>query len=420
MQKRETKKREKRLRLNEIIPDDGIRNEMLNRLYQGDPILGEKGVFTNLLQSFVNAALEGEMDNFLNESKSRNPENRRNGHISKELRSTAGPLSIQTPRDRSSDHEPVIVKKRERELSTGLDEIILSLYARGQSVEDVRFQLHQIYGLEVSAGAISAVTDRVWSEILEWQQRPLAAFYTIIYLDAIHYKVREDGKVISKAIYTVYAVTVDGQRDILGLYLSQSEGARQWGLILEDIKRRGVEDILFFSVDGLTGFKDVIEQCFPLSTLQRCIVHKIRNSTRYVSEKDIKAVCSDLRKIYTASDRDQALIALEAFAEKWNAKYKEIKPSWEADWDDLMGFMDYGQNIRRMIYTTNPVEAVHRVMRKVTKTKGAWSNDKGLLKQLYLTLKYNEKSWKRTAFNWKVIQRELMEEFGERYTRHLA
>jgi len=403
------------MRLNEIIPDDAIRNEMLSRLYKGDPILGEKGVFTNLLQSFVNAALEGEMDNFLQETKDDSTDNRRNGHTSKSLRSTAGPLSIQTPRDRSGDHDPVIVKKRERELGTGLDEIILSLYARGQSVEDVRFQLHQIYGLEVSTGAISAVTDRVWSEIIEWQQRPLATCYTIIYLDAIHYKVREDGKVISKAIYTVYSVTTDGQRDILGLYLSQSEGARQWGLILEDIKRRGVEDVLFFSVDGLTGFKDVIEQSFPCSALQRCIVHKIRNSTRYVSDKDIKAVCRDLRKIYTASDREQALIALEAFGEQWNAKYKEIKPSWEADWDDLMVFMDYGENIRRMIYTTNPVEAVHRVMRKVTKTKGAWSNDKGLLKQLYLTLKYNEKSWKRTAFNWKTIQRELMEHFGERY-----
>ncbi|HSM47099.1 MAG TPA: IS256 family transposase [Draconibacterium sp.] len=420
MEKKESKKRENRKRLNEIIPDDAIRNEMLSRLYKGDPILGENGVFTNLLQSFVNAALEGEMDNFLQEAKDDSTDNRRNGHTSKSLRSTAGPLSIQTPRDRAGDHEPVIVKKRERELSTGLDEIILSLYARGQSVEDVRFQLHQIYGLEVSAGAISAVTDRVWSEIIEWQQRPLATCYTIIYLDAIHYKVREDGKVISKAIYTVYSVTIDGQRDILGLYLSQSEGARQWGLILEDIKRRGVEDVLFFSVDGLTGFKDVIEQSFPCSAVQRCIVHKIRNSTRYVSDKDIKAVCRDLRKIYTASDRDQALIALEAFGEQWNAKYKEIKPSWEADWDDLMAFMDYGENIRRMIYTTNPVEAVHRVMRKVTKTKGAWSNDKGLLKQLYLTLKYNEKSWKRTAFNWKVIQRELMEHYGERYTRYLT
>lgn len=420
MEKKESKKREKRLRLNEIIPDDAIRNEMLARLYKGDPILGEKGVFTNLLQSFVNAALEGEMDNFLQEAKDDSTDNRRNGHTSKSLRSTAGPLSIQTPRDRSGDHEPVIVKKRERELGTGLDEIILSLYARGQSVEDVRFQLHQIYGLDVSAGAISAVTDRVWSEIIEWQQRPLATCYTIIYLDAIHYKIREDGKVISKAIYTVYSVTTDGQRDILGLYLSQSEGARQWGLILEDIKRRGVEDVLFFSVDGLTGFKDVIEQSFPFSALQRCIVHKIRNSTRYVSDKDIKAVCRDLRKIYTASDREQALIALEAFGEQWNAKYKEIKSSWEADWDDLMVFMDYGENIRRMIYTTNPVEAVHRVMRKVTKTKGAWSNDKGLLKQLYLTLKYNEKSWKRTAFNWRVIQRELMEHFGERYIRYLT
>lgn len=420
MEKKESKRREKRKRLDEIIPDDSIRNEMLSRLYKGDPILGEKGIFTNLLQSFVNAALEGEMDNFLQEAKEDSIDNRRNGHTSKSLRSTAGPLSIQTPRDRAGDHEPIIVKKRERELSTGLDEIILSLYARGQSVEDVRFQLHQIYGLEVSAGAISAVTDRVWSEIIEWQQRPLATCYTIIYLDAIHYKVREDGKVISKAIYTVYSVTTDGQRDILGLYLSQSEGARQWGLILEDIKRRGVEDVLFFSVDGLTGFKDVIEQSFPCSALQRCIVHKIRNSTRYVSDKDIKAVCRDLRKIYTACDRDQALIALEAFGEQWDAKYKEIKPSWEADWDELMAFMDYGENIRRMIYTTNPVEAVHRVMRKVTKTKGAWSNDKGLLKQLYLTLKYNEKSWKRTAFNWKVIQRELMEHYGERYTRYLT
>ncbi len=420
MEKKVSKKREKRLRLEEIIPDDSLRNEMLSRLYKGDPILGEKGVFTDLLQSFVNAALEGEMDNFLKESKDESNANRRNGHTSKSLRSTAGPLSIQTPRDRSGDHEPVIVKKRERELSTGLDDIILSLYARGQSVEDVRFQLHQIYGLEVSSGAISAVTDRVWNEIIEWQQRPLAACYTIIYLDAIHYKVREDGKVISKAIYTVYSVSVDGQRDILGLYLSQTEGARQWGLILEDLKRRGVEDVLFFSIDGLTGFKEVIEQSFPFSVLQRCIVHKIRNSTRYVGDRDIRAVCRDLRKIYTASDRDQALIALEAFAEQWNAKYKEIKPSWEADWDDLMAFMDYGENIRRIIYTTNPVEAVHRVMRKVTKTKGAWSNDKGLLKQLYLTLKYNEKSWRRNASNWRVIQRELMEYFGERYTRYLA
>jgi transposase-like protein len=420
MEKKPTKKREKRLRLEEIIPNEAMRSEMLSRLYKREPLFGDNGIFTDLLQSFVNAALEGEMDNYMQESKTDESENRRNGHIAKSLRSTAGPLSIQTPRDRLGNHQPVIVKKRERELTTGLDDIIISLYARGQSVEDVRHQLREIYGLEVSVGAISAVTDRVWSEITEWQQRALAPCYTIVYLDAIHYKVREDGKVISKAIYTVYAVTVDGERDILGLYLNESEGARQWGLILEDIKRRGVEDVMFFSVDGLAGFKEIIEGVYPNSALQRCIVHKIRNSTRYIRERDRSAVCMDLKKIYTSSDRVQALVALEAFGEKWDSKYKEIKLSWKADWDELMVFMDYGQNIRRMIYTTNPVEAVHCVMRKVTKTKGAWSNDRGLLKQLYLTLKYNEKSWKGKAHYWIIIQRELMEYFGERYIRYLT
>jgi len=409
MEKQPRKKREKKMRLEEIIPDATLRTEMLSRLYKGDPILGEKGIFTNLLQSFVNAALEGEIDHFLESSKNTKTENRRNGHISKSLRSTAGPLSIATPRDRLGDHEPILVKKRERELSTGLDEVILSLYARGQSVEDVRHQIEQIYGLEISVGTISAVTDKVWGEIIDWQQRVLAPCYPIVYLDAIHYKVREEGKVLSKAVYTIYAVTVEGQREVLGLYLSEAEGSRQWGLILEDLKRRGVEDILFFSVDGLKGFK--------FSYIQRCIVHKIRNSTRFVCSKDIKLVCISLRKIYTSANRDQAKLALEAFDRSWGTKYKEIKPSWEKDWDELMAFMDYGDNIRRMIYTTNPVEAVHRVMRKVTKTKGAWSNDKGLIKQLYLTLKYNEKSWRQRAANWTAVERELVECFGERYIK---
>ncbi len=230
---------------------------------------------------------------------------------------------------------------------------------------------------------------------------------------------REEGKVVTKAIYTIYAVGVEGDRDILGLYLKESEGARQWGLILEDLKRRGVEDVMFFSVDGLSGLKDVIERHYPKSIVQRCIVHKVRNSLRYVSYKDRKAVCKDLRKVYTASDREQALIALEAFGESWDAKYKEIKLSWQEDWDELMAFMDYEENMRRMIYTTNPVEAVHRVMRKTTKSKGSWSNDKGLLKQLYLTLKYNHRSWRRTSANWVDIQREMKECFGDRYIQHL-
>lgn len=416
--KESKKKKEKAPRMEDLIPDEGRRKEVLSRLYQGDPILGDGGIFTDMLQSMVNAALEGELDHSLKE-KSPGDNNRRNGHTPKVVRSTAGPLTIRTPRDRNGDHDPILIKKWERELGTGIDEIILSLYARGQSVEDVRHQLRQLYGLEVSAGIISSVTERVWEEIIEWQQRPLFSCYAIVYLDAIHYKVREAGQVISKAIYTCYGINVEGQRDILGLYLHESEGSRQWGLILEDLNRRGVEDVFFFCVDGLTGFTEVIEQIYPRSIVQRCIVHMIRTSTRFVSDKDIKKVCSDLRKIYTAANRQQAETALEAFGQTWDKKYKEIRPKWEKNWEELMAFMDYGKHIRRMIYTTNPVEALHRIMRKVTKSKGAWSNDKGLIKQLYLSLKYNEKSWKRKAFHWTAIQRELLDKFGERYEKHL-
>lgn len=415
----ERKKRLKKPRMEDLIPDPQKRTEVLSRLYKGDPILGDGGIFTEMLQAFVNASLEGEMDQHLRDQVHTGDNNRRNGHTHKVVRSSVGPFEVHTPRDRSGDHEPILIKKWERELGTGLDDIILSLYARGQSVEDVRFQLRRLYGVDVSAGTISAVTDKVWAEITEWQQRPLFPCYAIVYLDAIHYKVRQDGHIASKAIYTVYGVSVHGDRDILGLYLSESEGSRQWGLILEDIKRRGVEEVLFFCVDGLNGFKDVIAEVYPLAIVQRCIVHMIRSSTKFVSDKDIKAVCADLRKIYSSANRQQAEIALEAFGERWDAKYKEIKPRWVENWDELMAFLDYGAHIRRMIYTTNPVEALHRVMRKVTKSKGGWVNDKGLLKQLYLTLKFSERSWKRKAFNWSPIHRELIDKFENRYEQYV-
>lgn len=415
------KNKKKNPRLEDLIPDEQQREEIKQRLYRGDPIVGEDGVFTDMLQAFVNASLEGEMDEHLKNKTNTSTEkkNRRNGYNNKQIKSRVGSFDIQTPRDRNGDYDPQMVKKWERELGSGMDDIILSLYARGQSVSDVQNQLSELYGVHVSAGTISSVTDRIWPEILEWQQRTLALCYPIIYLDAIHYKVREDGRVLHKAIYSVYGITADGKRDILGLYLNDSEGSRQWGLILEDIKRRGVVEIFFFCVDGLTGFKEVIEEVYPNALVQRCIVHMIRSSTRFVPYKDIKRVCSDLRKIYTAADRNQALIALESFAEKWNKKYPEIKRKWESNWEELICFMDYGEHIRRIIYTTNPVEALHRIMRKVTKSKGAWSSDKALLKQLYLTLMHNQKSWNKKAYNWKPIQRELINQFGERYEKYL-
>lgn len=413
------KKRVVRPRLEDLIPDDDRRKEIVSRLYNGDQIVGEDGIFTDLLQALVNASLEGEMDQHLQEDSQQGKSNRRNGHMEKTVRSRVGPMQVVTPRDRDGSHDPQLIKKWERELSGGMDHVILSLYARGQSVDDVRHQLRELYGIEVSAGTISAVTDRVWDEIISWQQRPLASCYPIVYLDAIHFKVRDQGKVQSRAAYSVYAITVDGQRDLLGLYLSDAEGARHWGLILEDLKRRGVEDVLFFSIDGLTGFKQVIDDIFPTSIIQRCIVHMVRNSTRFVSYKDIKSVCSDLRKIYSSADRIQAEAALEAFGVKWDSKYKEIRPKWDKNWDELMAFMDYGQNVRRMIYTTNPVEALHRVMRKVTKSKGAWVNERGLIKQLYLTLMHNQKSWKKNAYGWLSVQQELVDKFGDRYEKHL-
>jgi len=416
----EKKKRTKAPSMEDLIPDANRRNEVMRRLYNNESLLGQGGIFTDMLQSMINAALEGEINYTLGSGSETELDNRRNGHINKQVRSSAGTLDIRTPRDREGVHEPVILKKWQRSLGTGIDEVILSLYARGQSVEDVRFQLVQLYGVELSAGAISAVTDKIIPEITDWQNRPLQPFYSIIYLDAIHYKVRQDGKVISKAFYTVYSVDAHGQRDILGLYLTDSEGSRQWGLILEDIKNRGVRDVLFFCIDGLTGFKDVIEQVFPESQVQRCIVHMIRNSVKFVSHKDVKAVCADLKLIYTSSNREQAAVALESFSIKWDKKYKEISPKWRSNWDELMAFMDYSANIRRLIYTTNPVEGVHRIIRKVTKTKGAWCNDMALLKQIYLTLTYNEKSWKINISNALNIKRELIDLFGERYLKHLA
>lgn len=414
--------KKKRKTLEDLFPDPELRQRVKDQLYSGGPLFGEDSVFSEMLQALINAALEGEIDQFLEEQKASDEEkkNRRNGHIAKTVRSSSGPLSIRTPRDRNGEHDPLLIGKRERELKTGMDEIIIQLYARGNSVAEIRQQLKTLYGVDLSEGLISSITDRVLDEVTGWQQRPLGPCYVIIYLDGIHYRTREDGVSSGRTIYTIYGVDAEGNRDILGLYVFKEEGARNWGLVLEDLQKRGVEQVLFFCVDGLSGFKEVISEVYPKSIVQRCIVHMVRRSTRFVSYKHLKKVCADLRKIYAAANRQLASQALEAFKKKWGPTYPEIAPKWEAAWEDLIAFMDYTKHIRRMIYTTNPVEAVHRILRKVTKTKGTWPNDRALLKQLYLALKYNEKSWKRQAFQWTAIQRELLDKFGDQYRRYLV
>lgn len=388
-------------------------------LQSGRPLFGEGGILKELVKHLVEASLEGELDHHLWEQKAADIANKRNGKgRKKKVRTSVGDIEIHTSRERRGDFSPQTVGKWDREIGGGFEDQILELYAMGNSQEDIRVHLEKMYGARLSKGAISAVTDRVWERIQTWQQRPLASLYVLIYLDAIHYKVREEGQVITKAIYTVYGVDGHGERDILALHIGPSEGAHQWSLYIEDLKRRGVEEVLFFAVDGLSGFGEAINRVYPLATVQRCIVHMIRTSMIGVSDKDRKEVIKDLRTIYQATDERAALQALEAFEAKWGKRYAHIGQKWRDNWLELTAFLGFGAEIRRMIYTTNAVENVHRQMRKVTKTKGAWCTENALMKQLYLSLMRNRKSWSRQVFRWSTIQKELMELYGPRYTKH--
>lgn len=412
-------KKKKKEKLEDIIPDAALRERMVEHLYSRKPLLSEGSVFSELLQSMVNKMLEGEVEDFLDEQRASGEQNKRNGYTSKQVASSVGSLSIRTPRDRNADFEPELIGKRQQELSSGVDEQIIALYAQGNSVEDVRRLVAKLYGLQISAGKISAITDQILPELQAWRTRRLHSLYAIVYLDAVHFKVRHEGQYSSRAFYTVYGIDAEGQRDLLGLYINESEGAYRWGLVLEDLKERGVEDVLIFCTDDLSGFSEAISEVYPLSIIQKCIVHKVRSSTRFVDDKDSKAVRKGLRSVYTAPTREAARTAMDAFTITWGGKYGQLVESWERDWEELMAFMDYSKELRRMIYTTNPVEALHRIIRKLIKGKAAWVSDTALIKQIYLCLMHNEKSWKRNALGWKAIQRDLTQKYGERFSRHL-
>jgi transposase-like protein len=393
---------------------EGLYDRMKEHLINKKPLLGEDSPFKELMQGMVNTILEGEMDSFLSEENFLGKKNKRNGKTGKKVLTSNGDIYVSTPRDRNSDFEPSLIGKRERTLSSGLDDQIIALYAQGNSIEDVRRLLVKMFGVEISAGKISHITDKVLPEIESWKTRGLERFYPIVYLDAIHFKVREENKYVTKAFYTVYSINWEGQRDLLGLYVQGNEGASKWGLILNDLKQRGLEDVLVMCTDNLTGFSEVITEAFPKTIVQKCIVHQVRNSLRYVDERDRKKVASDLRKVYTSVSREQAKSALKAFAVKWGKKYEYIVDQWEKNWDELMAYLDFPIGMQKMIYTTNPVEALHRVMRKLIKSKAAWVSTTALTKQLYLSLMQNQKSWKRNAYGWKQIQRDIMMQYPER------
>jgi len=394
---------------------ESFERDAIEKLAQGKGLIGPEGALTGLIKRILEASLDGEMDAHLDMGET---PNRRNGHTEKQVKTALGPIGISPPRDRLGSFEPVLLPKWERTLTPELEEQMVSMYSMGNSYEDIRGHMARMYGIEYSTGFISSVTDRVWQEVETWRNRPLLSMYAFVYLDAIHYKVREEGMVTTKTVYSVLGVDMEGNREALGLYIGQEEGAKHWGRVLESLRDRGVQDVLFFCVDGLKGFSEAIEGVFPQSIVQRCIVHMIRTSLKNVAYGDYKAICRDLRTVYAAPDRLSAEAALVVFGDKWDEKYPEIHQKWEESWLELSAYFDYPQAVRRVIYTTNAVEALHRQMRKVTKTKGAFVSEKALLKLLYLMLKYKRKSWERKVHAWAEVARVLQREFTERIEKH--
>jgi putative transposase len=396
-----------------------FQKEAIDRLKSGQSLTGKDGILTPLIKEILEAALEGEMDMHLSDCKSQDQHNRRNGKLKKTMKTDTGTFELETPRDRDSSFEPDIVKKRQTVLNESLDNKILSLYAIGMSYEGIAEHLSDMYGLDVSSAKISLITDKLIPVITEWRNRPLEAVYPIVFLDAMHFKVREDGKVVSKAFYSILGVNKDGRKDILGLYLSEAEGARFWLGVLNDLRARGVDDILIASIDGLKGFPDAITQVFPKTEIQLCVVHQIRNSLKYVVSLHQKEFMEDLKLVYKATSKDAAEHHLLLLGEKWGKKYPAVIKSWQANWESLSQYFKYPEELRRIIYTTNIVEGFHRQIRKYTKNKGAFTSENALLKLIYCACQKILEKWNQPMHNWALIVSQLQIYFDGRLNLEL-
>ena len=389
----------------------------LKGIQEGKPFTGKDGVLTSLIKNLAEAALEAELDSHLGQEVSAN---RRNGKTRKTIKSLGGNFELETPRDRDSTFSPKIVKKHQTTLSDEIEQKILALYGLGMSYNDIAAHLKEIYGLEISNGALSAVTDKIIHTVKEWQARPLESVYPIVWLDAIHYKVKENGKVCSKAVYTILGVTIEGRKEVLGLYLSENEGANFWLQVLTDISNRGVNDILIACIDGLKGFPEAIEAIFPKTEVQLCVVHQIRNSLKYVGSKNQKEFMVDLKRVYQAVNKELAESELDILENKWKDKYPIVINSWRKNWERLSQYFKYPEDIRRIIYTTNTIEAVHRQFRKLTKTKGAFPNQDSLLKLLYMGICNASKKWTMPIQNWSLTISQLAIFFEGRLDKELG
>lgn len=382
-------------------------------IYAGKPLLGEGGAFTDMIKRVVQASLKGEMHAHLKDPEQER--NRRNGYTPKLLKTSGGQVEIATPRDRDGSFEPRIVEKRQRVLNAELDQKILSMYGLGLSYSDISAHMREIYGVETNDALINAVTDTVIEELRAWQGRPLEPIYAIVWLDAAFFKIKHEGQVRRRAVYTVLGVDMDGYKDVLGMYVEESEGARHWLGVLSDLKQRGVQDVLIACTDNLKGFDDAIEAVFPHTAVQGCIVHQIRNTLRHVGSKEIKNVLADLKPIYKAPNEQAALLALEAFAAKWEDRYPRAVQSWTTNWPRLSTFLHYPEELRKLIYTTNIIEGYHAQLRKVTKTKRVFDGDLAVLKLIFLVQqRIAREKWQRPLLNWRSIYLSIEILFADR------
>jgi len=418
-------KRKKTVADASATPDKGgtveLPKELIDQLLAaaggGAGLTGPDGLLKKLTAALVNRALDAEMSEHLGYDSGERPPpeqgNRRNGRRTKQVRTERGAIAVEVPRDRAGTFEPRLVGKHQRSFD-GFDDKILSLYARGMTTRDIQRHLEELYGVDVSPDLISRVTDAVLDELNEWQSRPLESVYPIVYIDALVVKIRDQGKVENKAVHIAVGVDEDGTRDVLGLWLERTEGARFWSSILAELKHRGVDDILVLCADGLSGLPEAVEANFPKTIFQTCIVHLIRSSTRYVSYKDLKPVCADLRAVYTAANADEAVRALSQVEEKWGARYAHVTRAWRTRMDEWTPFLAFPVELRRAIYTTNTIEALNRILRKSLKTRGPLPTDEAALKLLFLAVRNAKATWGRAHRDWLTARMQLAIHFEGR------
>lgn len=397
----------------ENTEQETLEKKALSQFMSGKSLFGKDGAFAPMLKQFIETALEAEMSEYLSKTPKKKS-NKRNGKGKKTIKTAEGSFEITTPQDRQSSFEPEIVKKRQTILADNLADKIIGLYGLGLSLRDISSHIKEIYDSEISHTVLGEIIDRIIPQVKEWQNRPLEALYPIVWLDAMYYKVRIDGKVVSRAVYNVLAINKEGHKELIGMYVSENEGANFWLSVLTNLKNRGVKDILIACTDNLKGFPEAIETVFPKVEIQLCVIHQIRNSLKYIASKDQKAFMKELKPVYKASTKEQAEIELDKLEDIWGEKYPIVLKSWRYNWERLSAYFQYDEQIRRLIYTTNAVEGFHRQVRKVTKTKGAFTSDMALQKLIYLTVQNISKKWNKPLANWAITAQQLAIKFEGR------